>query len=133
MEQQLETSKKERTLHLAKAVSILLAAGFLYYIFVSLTGLYIPCIFRLITGLKCPGCGISHMLVNLAHFRVAEAFAENPFAFVLLPFAAVYGIYRARKYIFRNDRTYRKWENKAAVAVIVAAVMFGIFRNITGI
>ena len=126
-------SRKTRSVHLAKTVSILLAAGLLYYAFVSLTGLYIPCIFRLLTGWKCPGCGVSHLIVHLVHFEIAAAFFENPFVFVLLPLLICYGIYRAVRYVMHNDRSYRKWENTAAVAVIIIAVLFGIVRNIVGI
>ena len=128
-----EESRKTRSFHLAKMISILLAAGLFYYTFVTLTGLYIPCIFRFITGWKCPGCGVSHMLVALLRLDFAGAFSENPFAFVLLPFLLSYGIYRAVRYIFHNDLSYRKWENTAAVAVVVIAVIFGIVRNLAGI
>ena len=128
-----EESRKNRSFHLAGNVSVLLAAGLIYYVFVTLTGLYIPCIFRLITGWKCPGCGVSHMLVDLLRLDFAGAFAENPFAFVLLPFLLGYGIYRAVRYIFYNDRSWKKWENTAAVTVVVIAVVFGIVRNLIGI
>lgn len=128
-----EEGKKNRTLHLAKMVSILLAAGLVYYAFVTLTGLYIPCMFRLVTGWKCPGCGISHMLVHMLRFEFAAAFAENPFSFVLLPLLLCYGIYRAVRYIFHGDRSYRPWENTAALVTVVAAILFGIFRNVIGI
>ncbi len=125
--------KKARSFRLAKIISILLAAGLVYYVFVTLTGLYIPCVFRLITGWKCPGCGVSHMLVALLRLDFKGAFSENPFAFLLLPFLIGYGIYRALRYILRNDRTYKRWENTAAAVVVVIAVIFGIVRNLTGI
>ena len=40
-------------------------AGLLYGIFVSYTGLAIPCLFRKVTGLLCPGCGVTGMCVAL--------------------------------------------------------------------
>ena len=44
-------------------------AGLLYGIFVSYTGLAIPCLFRKVTGLLCPGCGVTGMCVALVHLN----------------------------------------------------------------
>ncbi len=126
-------SRKKRERKLLKSAGILLAAGLAYYAFVSLTGLYIPCIFRLITGWKCPGCGVSHMLVAMARFHFKEAFLENAFLMILMPFAAGYVIYRIRRYVVYDDRSYKKWENIALIAVICAMVVFGVVRNVVGI
>ncbi len=48
-----------------RPLAFLLPAGGLYALFVHATGLMIPCPFRLITGLKCPGCGMTHMCMSL--------------------------------------------------------------------
>ena len=103
-----------------------------YYLFVRLTGLSIPCVFRLVTKLKCPGCGITHLFMHLFKLELREAFLSNPLVFVLLPFA---GAYLAVKLLFMPDRL----ENdsrayKTAVWVLLGIVVaFGIVRNIIGI
>ncbi len=55
---------------------------------VSLLGWDVPvlCTFRRLTGLPCPGCGLTRSFVFLAHGQVADAFRTNllgPFAFAL--------------------------------------------------
>lgn len=47
------------------------------------------CIFQTLTGYWCAGCGITRALHALVHGDVARAFAMNPLAIALLPFAAL--------------------------------------------
>jgi hypothetical protein len=44
----------------------------------------ILCGFRLLTGLPCPGCGITRGLSALLHGRLIQALEFNPFAMVVL-------------------------------------------------
>lgn len=47
----------------------LLCAGLLYgYVLIPL-GLRAPCPFRRVTGLRCPGCGITDLCLGLLHGR----------------------------------------------------------------
>ena len=39
----------------------------IYTVFVSNTGTGFPCLFRYFTHLQCPGCGVTHMLLELLH------------------------------------------------------------------
>lgn len=100
-----------------------------YYIFTQLTGIYIPCVFRKVTGLKCPGCGVSHMLVKMLHFDFRGAYAENQLLFFMLP--ALF-LLLAVKIIFLP-----KWlrsDSRVLAAImfvcIAAAVVFGVARNV---
>ena len=40
------------------------------------------CPFRRLTGLPCPGCGLTRSWVYLAHGRWGDAFAAHPFGLV---------------------------------------------------
>jgi hypothetical protein len=40
------------------------------------------CPFRLMTGLPCPGCGLTRSWVYLVHGQWGDAFGANPFGFV---------------------------------------------------
>ncbi len=44
----------------------------------------VVCPFRLVTGLPCPGCGLTRSWVYLAHGRWGDAFAANPFGLVAM-------------------------------------------------
>jgi len=68
---------KKRLLKFSTAAIILVAAGILYYLIVSFTGFAIPCVFRKITGLYCPGCGVTGMLTHIVRLDFKGAFECN--------------------------------------------------------
>ena len=52
----------------------LLCAGLFYgYVLIPL-GLRLRCPFRLVTGLRCPGCGITDLCLGLLHGRFVPAY-----------------------------------------------------------
>ena len=59
------------------AAAVLLAAG--YYFDES------TCLWRAITGLPCPGCGMIHAWLAMAHGDVRAAWNFNPNSFVVTP------------------------------------------------
>lgn len=66
--------------------SVLAAAGawLLYNYAPTAYGFYPRCVFKMLTGLDCPGCGTTRALHHLLHGRVEEAFRLNPMLFVLM-------------------------------------------------
>lgn len=59
--------------------------GVLYAFLILHTPFRIPCLFREVTGLQCPGCGTSRMALALMRFDIPAAFAYNPVAFFASP------------------------------------------------
>ena len=47
------------------------------------------CTFHQLTGLNCPGCGMTRAAYASLHGRIGEAFRYNPVGMVLLPLAMV--------------------------------------------
>jgi hypothetical protein len=47
------------------------------------------CYFRKITGLECPGCGMTRGTYALLHGRFLDAFMFNPVGMILLPLALI--------------------------------------------
>ena len=60
-----------------RTASVFFLLGLTYYIVTQLTPLRIPCLFQKITGLACPGCGISHFCIRLLHLDFLGAAREN--------------------------------------------------------
>ena len=86
-------------LRLALIFAALLLAGLLYVCLIRMFGIGICCPFEHLTGLLCPGCGVSGMMLALLRGDLAAAFACNPVTFCLLPaFAALIG-YLSWRYI----------------------------------
>src|SRR5580704_8057393 len=46
---------------------------------------YPRCQFHSLTGLQCPGCGITRALNAALNGRIAQALAYNPLAFIIIP------------------------------------------------
>ena len=84
------------------------------------------CQFKNVTGLDCPGCGLTRAFVSIAHGRIAEAWQYNGasllvFAFVLMqiPYRAIQ-IWRIRS--GREELHMPRTTN--AILFIVAGAMF---------
>ena len=100
-----------------------------YLVFVLCTGIRIPCLFYELTGLKCPGCGITRMFVSLARLDIAAAFAYNPLIFVTGPFLLTYLACSELKYVSCGSRRMGHWEMFLWIELILLLV-FGVLRNI---
>lgn len=119
-----------------KRVSIIGAAvllcGCAYAVFFAKTGIGIPCLFHLITGFKCPGCGITRMLLSIVQLDFVAAFHYNAAVFCLLPFLLFllgYWVYRYIRYGFRQNPK----PVEAICWVFVALLLvWGIVRNVIG-
>lgn len=67
----------------AVMLTLFIMAGMLYGLLFEFTGLSVPCVFHLITGLYCPGCGLTHMCMKIMEHKFYDAFRCNPGVFVL--------------------------------------------------
>ena len=112
----------------AFAVVGLLALGLCYAAFATATGLLIPCPFRAVTGLLCPGCGVSHLCLALLRLDFAAAWAANPGLFCALPVLAVLLGGEARRYL--TGAAAFRWEEPLAWGLAVWLVLWGIVRNL---
>ena len=120
---------KERCWRVLKKYVIILGIGVAYLVFVMLTGWGIPCVFHAVTGLLCPACGVSRMLVSLARLDFAAAYAYNPFLLLTSPIILFCLLYGDVKYVLKGDRHMGKWVI-LAWAEIGGLLAFGVLRNI---
>ncbi len=120
---------KKRFLRVFGRYGMILVAGILYYAFVSLTGIGIPCVFRLITGLQCPGCGISRMLMALVRLDFVSALQCNPAVFLTAPFLLFFLIRSDIDYIRTGKSSLNKY-SFVWIAALAVLLTYGVIRNI---
>ncbi|MCI9360581.1 MAG: DUF2752 domain-containing protein [Hungatella sp.] len=121
---------KERLYRVCEVCFFVVLAGILYGVFVKATNVGIPCMFHLITGLKCPGCGVTRMAVALLGLDVAGAFEANPAVLVLSPvFLAVF-IKHIVGYVKTGEWTIGAVQNAVMWLGVAVLTVYGILRNI---
>jgi len=111
-----------------------LLAGAVWPTFVGATGLGLPCPLRTLTGVPCPGCGLTTGAVALSHGQFGDALAANPvilgvgvmavLAVVLVPLRAL-GIVPLPRPWSAHQRRRMGW----GIALLAAASwVFQLFR-----
>jgi hypothetical protein len=89
------------------------------------------CMFRKVTGLDCPGCGMTRGTYALLHGRVGDAFRFNPVGMVLLPLAMiglgieVIGWVRGKRLPFSLNPG--RW---GATVIMVVMIVWWVVRNV---
>lgn len=126
----LNAEQSDRLKGLLKNAGIILLIGIIYFIFVKIVGFGIPCVLNLITGLHCPGCGISRMFISLASFDFKAAFSYNAFVMTVGPIAAIFVIRHYVIYILKGSQKSDKFETVFLVICLILMIIFGILRNI---
>lgn len=108
----------------AAAGAALCASVLLLYFFAPGEHRFYPrCVFHVVTGLACPGCGALRAAHSFLHGDVAAAFRFNPLLFVVLPLMGLACI------------TYRPAGLSAVPAkwiwtLLGVIVAFGVLRNL---
>lgn len=120
---------RKRLKSVLRTAARLFAAGTAYGIFLHFTGIGLVCPVNFVTGLKCPGCGVSHMCLALARLDFAAAFAANPALFLLSPVLAIILIQYITDYIRKGRWKLRPFQNIVIWICTVILILYGIARN----
>ncbi len=87
------------------------------------------CVFRLLTGWDCPGCGAQRALHALLHGHIDRAWGYNPFLFFAVPAALFFIVVEAMRK--SRPRLHRAVINEYTIVAVLAAVLaWWIFRNL---
>ena len=110
--------------------SLLLAGSVYLYVFEpGKTGFFPPCLFRMLTGLTCPGCGSTRAMHQIVHGHFAAAFMLNPLFLLAIPFL-LYALLRYSATVMRGEVPRRNTLPASYIyALFVIVVSFWIFRN----
>ena len=128
----MEKNWKNRRNEVIKGILILLGIGMLYALFSTITGLRIPCVVYALTGLYCPGCGVTRMCLSLLRFDFRTAFSCNQLLFLSLPGLGGMVLYVLSRYIRYGDCKTGKAGTALLITLIVLFLAFGILRNLPG-
>ena len=110
----------------------ILLSGIGYAVIVRYTSFRIPCFFRLVTGLRCPGCGITHLIYYLMRLDPRSAMQENIFLFTTSPLLLLLCILHI--FPFRNPKIrYARWLNVITILYLIALLIWFVVRNLLAI
>lgn len=106
---------------------ILLVIFLIYAVLIIKFDIGIPCIFYEVTGLYCPGCGITRLCVSLFEGDLYQAFRYNPIIFIDVPIIFILFVLDI---LFKDKKIIKKITNVFIIILVVITVIFGVLRNI---
>ena len=101
-----------------------------YYSLLTFFNIGIPCLFHKITGLLCPGCGITRMILAILHLDFKSAFQYNSVIFVFSPVIIYFIIRLYISWLKSESYKLSLLENIVVYIMLIVLLIFGIVRNI---
>ena len=124
-----ENKKRLKKLFFVYVIVIAILLAYLP-IYLFLPFLRLPCLFNLITGLNCPGCGISRMLSSFANLNIGEGISYNYFLGYSIPVIVVFFGYYSYNFVTKKKIMFFE---VSAIVYVILLIAWGIIRNIIGI
>lgn len=113
------------------AVGMLGAAGCVAVGLSSDGAAYLPgCPFRTLTGLDCPGCGMTRATRQLLHLHPAAAADFNLLLMLVLPLAAYAYVAWLARSLGRPVLPMPRLRARAGVVALVLVAVFAVVRNL---
>lgn len=89
----------------------------------------LPCLFHLITGLYCPGCGGTRAVVYLLHGQVLKSIQYHPLVFYMAVItAAEFLSYGAARVTKRPELHLKRYDMFVYIGVVIIIINW-IFKN----
>ena len=121
--------RKKRLKSLLISAGGLIAIGLINVLIFSLTGYGIPCFIRSLTGLLCPGCGMSHAVIALFHGDIMGMYTSNALSVTLVPILLIYLIWKGVLYVRTGKTDFRPWEIIFLTLIFLWMLFFFLYRN----
>ena len=107
----------------------LMLIGVLYYVWIMLTDIKIPCVFYMLTNKFCPGCGITRMFLALFKLDFVTAMKNNLLVFCLIWPGLLWGVIKSFFYIKDGTVQTNLFEKICVMIIFVCTIVFWILRN----
>lgn len=98
--------------------------------------IYFPkCMFKMLTGYNCPGCGSQRAFHHLFNGEFTAAFIQNPVMWIVLTYISIYLIL---KYITDMQNGFKKIYTfldsyKTKLVIMALIIVWWVIRNVLGI
>lgn len=91
---------------------------------------FIPCMLNKLTGIKCPGCGMTRSVHYLVNGNIKQAIWYN---LMLIPIIilVIYALYRYIRYLVKDEEIINKALENWLKVYLVIILIFGVTRNLT--
>lgn len=103
------------------AIIILVVLTYITYIANPSKSPIFPCLFNKLTGLYCPGCGMTRALHSLMHFNFYQAIRYNVLIALIPPLLGMY--------IFMRYKAMEGYSEIIIYVMLALAIAYGIGRN----
>lgn len=108
-------------------IIVLIVIFLIYAVLIISFDIGIPCVFYEITGLYCPGCGITRLCLSLFEGDIYQAFRYNPIIFIDLPILFILFVLNI---FFKNNKNIKKITDVIIIFLATITIIFGVIRNI---
>lgn len=105
----------------------------LYKVYNPIDSIYFPkCLFKGITGYKCPGCGSQTAVHHLLNLNIFSAFKANAILIFAIPYLILCFAFEMVKKPTEKQLMWRKrlFGERAIYIVLTIIILFWILRNI---
>lgn len=108
-------------------IIVLIVIFLIYAVLIISFDIGIPCVFYEITGLYCPGCGITRLCLSLFEGDIYQAFRYNPIIFINL---SILFILFVLNIFFKKNKNIKKITDVIIIFLATITIIFGVIRNI---